>query len=140
MDAELLEAATTVRRRAYAPHSGYAVGAALRTAAGTVHVGANVENASFPEGWCAETSALGAMVAAAEAAEGRTLVEVCVIAEKIERRIVTPCGGCRQRLAEFGGPDTIVHAAAPDGDHVTYRLRELLPAAFAMEGEADARS
>jgi len=132
MKKDLIAAATGARERAYAPYSRYAVGAAVRTPSGSIHAGCNVENAAYPEGWCAETSALAAMVSAAADGE-RRIVEVCVIADKIEGRIVTPCGGCRQRLAEFGGPDTVVHAISPDGDGVTYLLKDLLPAAFAME-------
>jgi cytidine deaminase len=133
MDDELFEAALRVRGRAHAPYSNYAVGAALRTASGRVHAGCNVENASFPEGWCAETSAIAAMIASAETAAGRSIAAICVVAMPIEGRLVTPCGGCRQRLAEFGRPDTIVHVAAPDGDGLSYRLADLLPAAFALE-------
>ena len=133
MDRELFEAARRARARAHAPYSNYAVGAALRTDAGTIHAGCNVENASFPEGWCAETSAIAAMIAGAENAPNRLIAEICVVAAPIDGRLVTPCGGCRQRLAEFGRPDTIVHVAAPDGEGHSYRLAELLPAAFALE-------
>lgn len=138
MDNDLLDAAAGARERAHAPYSRYAVGAAVRTPSGSIHAGCNVENAAYPEGWCAETSALAAMVTNTSESVPR-IVEVCVIADKIEGRIVTPCGGCRQRLAEFGGPDTVVHAVAPDGDSVTYLLKDLLPAAFAMEetGESE---
>ena len=106
---------------------------AVRTAAGTVHTGCNVENASFPAGWCAETSALAAMIVANPPGPGRRIEAVCVIADKIEGRIVTPCGACRQQLSEFGSPDTVVYATSPDGDHRTFRLGELLPAAFEMD-------
>src|SRR5689334_3215980 len=99
MDEELFEAARHVRSHAHAPYSHYAVGAALRTASGKVHVGCNVENASFPEGWCAETSAIAAMVASAETAPDRSIDAICVVASPIDGRPVTPCGGCRQRLA-----------------------------------------
>jgi cytidine deaminase len=133
MDSELFEAARRVREHAHAPYSNYAVGAALRTAAGTVHAGCNVENASFPEGWCAETSAIAAMIAAAEGAPARSIAAICVVAAPIDGRLVTPCGGCRQRLAEFGRPDTLVHVAGPDGAGHSYRLADLLPAAFALE-------
>lgn len=133
MDTELFEAARRVRDRAHAPYSNYAVGAALRSEAGTIHAGCNVENASFPEGCCAETSAIAAMIAAGEGAAARTIAAVCVVAAPIEGRLVTPCGGCRQRLAEFGLPETIVHVAGPDGGGQSYRLADLLPAAFALE-------
>ncbi len=132
-DRQLFDAALAARDRAHAPYSHFPVGAAIRTAGGQVHAGANVENASFPEGWCAETSALAAMVASSEPGAGRRLAAVLVVAEPIGGRLVTPCGGCRQRLAEFGGPGVIVHVCAPDGSSQTMTLGELLPAAFALE-------
>ncbi|MCP4386235.1 MAG: cytidine deaminase [Hyphomicrobiales bacterium] len=132
-DPELFEAARSVRHKAHAPYSGFAVGTALRNEAGSVHVGCNVENASFPEGWCSETSAIAAMVAASDAPAGRRIAAVQVVAEPVEGRLTTPCGGCRQRLAEFGSPDTVVHVASPGGDlGETYRLGDLLPEGFAM--------
>ncbi len=133
MRQDLFEAASAVRARAHAPYSRYAVGAALRSDAGAAHAGCNVENAAYPEGWCAETSAIAAMVAAAPPGPGRRIAEICVVADPIEGRLVTPCGGCRQRLAEFGSADTLVHAADPAGNRRTYRLAELLPAAFMVE-------
>jgi cytidine deaminase len=135
MDRELFEAAKAVRARAHAPYSRFFVGAALRSQAGAVHAGANVENAAFPEGWCAETSAIAQMVAAAPAGPGRKIAAICVVADQIEGHLTTPCGGCRQRIAEFAGPDTLVHAADPAGNNRTFRLAELLPAAFALEGK-----
>lgn len=123
---ELLAAAAAARRHAHAPYSRFAVGAALRAESGRVFSGANVECASFPEGWCAETSALAAMVAAGE----RRLSEVLVLAEA--EAPVTPCGGCRQRLAEFGTAETLVVSAGPQGERARWRLGELLPAAFGL--------
>lgn len=133
MDEELFEAAKAVRLRAHAPYSRFLVGVALRAADGTVHVGCNVENAAFPEGWCAETTAIGRMVATAEPGPGRSLAMVCVVADKIDGRFTTPCGGCRQRLAEFGDADTPVHICGPEGLRKTFRLGDLLPAAFDKE-------
>ena len=124
--ADLFEAAKAVREHAHAPYSRFPVGAALRTASGAVFAGANVENASFPEGWCAETSALAAMVAAGE----REVAEVWVVADHHEP--VTPCGGCRQRLAEFGRAGTVVVSASPEGERGRWTLAELLPAAFGL--------
>lgn len=124
---DLFEAARLVQGRAYAPYSNFPVGAAIRAGSGVIYSGCNVENASFPEGWCAETSAIGQMISAGE----RQIVEVCVIGSV--EQIITPCGGCRQRLAEFSSPDTKVHAAGPDGIRTTYRMAELLPAAFSLE-------
>jgi cytidine deaminase len=133
MDRELFEAARAARERAHAPYSAYRVGAALRTESGAVHAGCNVENASFPEGWCAETSAIAAMIAASSIESGRRIAAICVVAEPIEGQLTAPCGGCRQRLAEFSRPDTAVHVADPDGNSRTFCLGDLLPAAFALE-------
>lgn len=126
---EMLRLAAAARRNAHAPYSGFQVGVCLRTVEGQHFAGCNVENASYPEGACAETAAIGAMVAAG----GRRIAEVLVLAEG--ERLCTPCGGCRQRLAEFAGPDTPVHVAGPDGLRRTFSLGELLPAAFALEPE-----
>jgi len=136
MDRELFEAARTVRQRAHAPYSKYLVGAAVRAADGTIYTGCNVENASFPEGWCAETSAIAAMIAASSLEPGRRIAAICVVADQIDGRFVTPCGGCRQRLAEFSHPDTAVHVANADGIGRTFRLDDLLPEAFSMEPSA----
>jgi cytidine deaminase len=123
---DLLAAAIAARERAYAPYSKFAVGAAIRTPSGAIHTGCNVENASYPEGWCAETSAIAAMVAAGE----RMIAEVVVCAES--EAPTTPCGGCRQRLAEFGRADTVVRAAGPQGERARWTLGALLPAAFSL--------
>jgi cytidine deaminase len=133
MDRELFERASEVRARAHAPYSKFHVGAALRTKAGTVFAGTNVENASYPEGWCAETSAIAHMIAAAPAGSGREIAAVGVVADRIDGRLTSPCGGCRQRLAEFAGPDTPVHISDPTGATETYTMRQLLPAAFSLE-------
>ena len=135
MRQDLFDLALTVRERAHAPYSHFSVGAALVTEAGSVHAGCNVENGAFPEGWCAETSAIAHMVAAALPGAHRRIAEICVVADRIDGRLVTPCGGCRQRLAEFGGPNTLVHASDPDGNGQTFRLADLLPAAFVLDGK-----
>ena len=121
---ELFQAARAVRLHAHAPYSGFPVGAAIRSSGGRVFVGCNVENAAFPQGQCAEASAIGAMVAAGE----RRIAEVTVVAGG--EGLCSPCGGCRQRLAEFGGPDTPVHLGGPDGVRLTVTLGELLPHVF----------
>ena len=124
---ELLRAAEAVMREAYAPYSDFPVGAALRAADGSIHVGANIENASYPQGQCAETSAIGALHAA-----GHThIAEVAVVAEKMD--VCPPCGGCRQRLAEFASANTPVHLGRPGGPRVTTTVGELLPLAFELE-------
>ena len=131
MSEELVAAAARVRERAHAPYSGFKVGAAIRTVSGRVHLGCNVENAAYPEGTCAEAGAIAAMVAAGE----REVAEVAVIAEGSDP--VPPCGGCRQKLAEFAGPDARVTLAATGGARRETTVGALLPGAFGaghMEG------
>ena len=126
----LFAAASEAREKAHAPYSNFHVGAALVDEAGRVHVGANIENASFPEGWCAATSAIAHLVMAG----GRRIASVVVVAPRIPTGgFCTPCGGCRQRLAEFGGPDIPVVCADPDGLRKNYTLGELLPGAFSLD-------
>jgi len=121
---ELFTAARAVQAHAHAPYSGFAVGAAIRTASGRIFAGCNVENASFPEGICAEAAAIGSMVSAGET----EIVEVLTIADG--QQLTTCCGGCRQRIREFGGPNTPVHAAGPEGVRRTFTLGDLLPESF----------
>jgi homotetrameric cytidine deaminase len=124
---DLIAAARAVMARAYAPYSRYHVGAALRAADGSIHVGANVENSAYPQGQCAEASAIGALVAA-----GHTRVtEVAVVAGADE--VCVPCGGCRQRLREFMPLDGTVHLCGASGAHVRATLEELLPRSFGPE-------
>ncbi len=124
---DLFEAALAVRERAHVPYSRFKVGAALRGAGGGIFAGCNVENAAYPQGQCAESSAIGMMVAAGET----RIVEAVVIGgEPGDGLLCTPCGGCRQRLREFAGPDTVVHIAGPDGARGRFTMGELLPASF----------
>ena len=111
-------------RNAHAPYSNFKVGAALRSPSGAIHVGANVENAAYPQSQCAEASAIGAMVAAGE----RAISAVAVVAEQLD--VCPPCGGCRQRLKEFAAPDTPVYLGRPGGPVQTTTMAELLPLAF----------
>ncbi|SEQ46553.1 cytidine deaminase [Thalassovita taeanensis] len=120
----LLDAARAVRENAYAPYSNFKVGAAIRGKSGAIYVGCNVENVSYPEGTCAEGGAIAAMVAAGEV----ELTEVCVIADSPHP--VSPCGGCRQKLAEFGRGNVMVRMATVDGPETTMTITELLPGAF----------
>jgi homotetrameric cytidine deaminase len=122
----LVAAAREVMGRAHAPYSRYPVGAALRAEDGSIHAGANVENAAYPQGQCAEASALGSLVAA-----GHTRVlEAAVIAGAEE--ICVPCGGCRQRLREFMPLDGHVHLCSAT-ERRTVTLEELLPLSFGPE-------
>ncbi|MFV0515111.1 MAG: cytidine deaminase [Jhaorihella sp.] len=120
----LIAAAAAVRENAHAPYSGFKVGAALRAASGAVYAGCNVENVAYPEGTCAEAGAIAAMVAAGET----ELTEVCVFADSPVP--VSPCGGCRQKLAEFGKGDVRVTMATVQGGELVMTLDELLPGAF----------
>ncbi len=122
---ELVAAARRARERAYAPYSGFLVGAAVR-ADGAIHAAPNVEIASYPLSVCAERNA----VAAAVAAGHRGIVGVAVVGSS-ETGPTPPCGGCRQVLYEFGGPDLTVIGESLDGDErVIWRLGDLLPEAF----------
>jgi homotetrameric cytidine deaminase len=123
----LVAAATEARDRAYAPYSRYHVGAALRAEDGSIHAGANVENSAYPQGQCAEASAIGVLVAS-----GRTrVVEVAVIADSDD--VCVPCGGCRQRLREFMPLDGTIHLCSASGERRTATLEELLPYSFGPE-------
>ncbi len=118
----LVEAARQAREHAYAPYSGFRVGAAIETPSGTVYAGANVENASYGATICAERTAVGNMIAAGE----RTILRVAVYAEGPS--LSMPCGVCRQVLGEFG-PNATVIAAGPSGAR-TIALAELMPLPF----------
>lgn len=120
----LMNAAREVRENAYAPYSKFKVGAAIRSASGTVYTGCNVENVAYPEGTCAEAGAIAAMVAAGET----RLTEVTVIADSPSP--VPPCGGCRQKLAEFADADVPVVLATTDGGRLETTVGDLLPGRF----------
>ncbi len=120
----LKQAAMKVRENAHAPYSKFKVGAAVRTRSGAIYAGCNVENVSYPEGTCAEAGAIAAMVAAGET----ELDEVYVVADS--PMPVSPCGGCRQRLAEFGAGHVPVIMGTLDGQEQVMTLAELLPGAF----------
>lgn len=120
----LLKAATAVRENAYAPYSRFKVGAAIRAASGAVYSGCNVENVAYPEGTCAEAGAIAAMVAAGET----RIAEVLVIADSPEP--VPPCGGCRQKIAEFAGQEVRVTLCTTDGREKVMTVAELLPGVF----------
>ena len=121
----LVRAASEAMENAYAPYSQFKVGAAVRGASGAIYAGANVENVAYPQGQCAEASALGALVTAGET----RITAVAVVAERLE--VCPPCGGCRQRLSEFGDASTPVYLGPK-----TTTLGELLPGAFDREALA----
>ena len=124
IERELLRLALEAQANAYAPYSGFPVGAALRTPSGAVFTGCNVENAAFPQGTCAEAGAIAAMAAGGERAIA-VIVTVCD-----GEMLATPCGGCRQKIREFAAAGTVVHVAGPEGIRRSYAMEELLPDSF----------
>ena len=120
----LFEAARDAMARCYAPYSKFPVGAAILADDGRVYKGANIENLAFPQGWCAECTAIGAMVMGG----GRRIVEIAVIAEKMA--LCPPCGGCRQKIAEFADRATLIHLCDENGVGRTMTMDELLPFSF----------
>jgi cytidine deaminase len=124
MSHDLFKAARDAMGKAYAPYSKFPVGAAIRAEDGKVYVGANIENLSFPQGWCAEPSAISAMIMGG----AHRIREIAVIAEKLP--LCTPCGGCRQKISEFAAPDTLVYLCDDQGVQKTVTMAELLPYAF----------
>ena len=121
---QLFAAAQKVQSQAYAPYSRFCVGAALASANGEIFAGCNVENAALPNGTCAETAAIAAMIAAGE----RRIHAILVVGQG--DLLVTPCGGCRQRIREFADQETRIHIAGPGGVRASFTLAELLPHSF----------
>jgi len=121
---DLVAKADAAAERAYAPYSNYLVGAVVRARDGREFTGVNVENAAYPEGMCAEAAAIAALVAAGK----KRVLECAVISPGPE--VITPCGGCRQKLREFAGDDVKIHLCGPDGLHRTLTLGELFPMSF----------
>ena len=120
----LLAAARAARARGSARYSGFQVGAALLDELGRIHAGCNVENAAYPQGQCAEATAIGQLILA-----GGTRILAAVVVG-VAAMPVTPCGGCRQRLREFATDDCPVWAADMLQLRAQYTLGELLPASF----------
>jgi cytidine deaminase len=131
-ETQLMDAAIKAMGRAYAPYSQFPVGAAILDESGTIHAGANVENAAYPVGNCAEASAIAAMVMAG----GSRIVKIAV-AGGDGNLLCTPCGACRQRIREFGAADTPVLVGGPDGLQRRFTLGDLLPESFGPENLAD---
>lgn len=127
MQTKLHAAAKKAMALCHAPYSKFPVGAAILADDGNVYTGANIENLSFPEGWCAETTAISHMVMGG----ARKIVEIAVIAEKLA--LCPPCGGCRQRIKEFAGPETKIYLCDDAGVRKTMTMEELLPHSFETE-------
>ncbi|MDP6474266.1 MAG: cytidine deaminase [Alphaproteobacteria bacterium] len=128
---DMIDSAAAARQHAHAPYSGFKVGACIRAESGRLYAGCNVENAAYPQGQCAEATAIGAMVAGGD----DRIAEIVVMGEG--QRLCTPCGGCRQRLSEFAGAETPVHICGPEGLRQTIALGELLPYAFIADNLED---
>jgi cytidine deaminase len=120
----LFEAARDAMAFCHAPYSKFPVGAAIRAEDGRIYKGANIENLAFPQGWCAECTAIGAMVMGG----AKKIVEIAVIAEKLA--LCPPCGGCRQKIAEFADENTRIYLCDETGAKKTLSMDELLPGAF----------
>lgn len=120
----LIEKATAAQSNAHAPYSGFQVGAAVLSSGGDIYAGCNVENAAYPLGQCAEATAIGAMIANG----GKALDGVVIMSPNDE--FCFPCGGCRQKIAEFAGDAVPVIMATRDGEIFETTVGELLPHAF----------
>ena len=127
MSHDLFEAARAAMAFAHAPYSKFPVGAAIRAEDGKIYAGANIENLSFPQGWCAEPTAISHMIMAGN----KKIVEMAVIAEKLP--LCPPCGGCRQKIAEFATARTPIYLCDEAGVKKTMTMDELLPHGFATD-------
>lgn len=127
VDNALFEAAEKIRARAYAPYSNFHVGAAILADDGNIYSGCNIENAAYPQGSCAEASAIAAMIAGG----GKRINRIYVTGPGSAP--VTPCGGCRQRIREFADLDVTVISHGVEGTPLVATLGELLPHSFGPE-------
>jgi cytidine deaminase len=123
-DNALIKAAIAAMASAYAPYSGFSVGAAIRDEHGQIHTGVNVENAAYPQGSCAEAGAIAAMIMAG----GRQITAISVAGKG--DLLCTPCGGCRQRIREFAALKTPIFIADENGFRQAFTLDTLLPHSF----------
>ena len=124
MSRDLFEAARAAMALAHVPYSKFPVGAAIRAEDGKIYAGANIENVSFPQGWCAEPTAISQMIMGG----AKRIVEMAVIAEKLP--LCPPCGGCRQKIAEFATAATPIYLCDETGVKKTVTMAEMLPHAF----------
>jgi cytidine deaminase len=126
-NAELFELAKDAMNKAYVPYSKFPVGAAILTTGGKLYSGCNVENAAYPEGTCAEAGAIASMVLGGDT----QIKDIYVIGKGDE--LVTPCGGCRQKIREFSSVDTMIHICGAEGVRKSLTMNELLPFSFGPE-------
>lgn len=121
---KLLSLARAAAANAYCPYSRFAVGAAIESDDGRFYAGCNVENISYPVGTCAEAGAIAAMIAGGS----KKIAAILIYADS--QSLISPCGACRQRIAEFGDENTPVYLASKDGIMSQSTAGELLPAGF----------
>lgn len=125
---DLVDAAIAARAKAHVPYSKFYVGAAMRDERGRVFSGCNIENAAYPQGWCAEPTAISHLIMAG----GKQITEVVVMGNG--DTLCTPCGGCRQKIREFANADVRIHCCTEEGKLIrTFTLKELLPFSFGPE-------
>ena len=127
-DEALIKAAIAARNKAYAPYSGFKVGAAILDNLGQVHTGQNVENAAYPNGICAETVAIAIMVQ-----QGGSLISKIAVSGGDGDMLCAPCGGCRQQIREFANGKTLVLIADDSQLKASFTLDALLPNSFGPE-------
>ena len=121
---KLFNLASSAAANAYAPYSQFKVGAAILSSSGNFYSGCNVENISYPVGTCAEAGAIAAMLNGGD----NKIAEILIYADS--KALISPCGACRQRIAEFASADTKIHLADKSGIKKTFTLEELLPNNF----------
>lgn len=127
----MLTLAEAAMHKSYSPYSGFKVGAVVVTSSGQAFSACNVENAAYPEGTCAEAGAIAAMIMAGE----HHIQKVYVMG--LGEGLVSPCGGCRQRIREFANEHTVVHICNPQGVRKSVTLEQLLPHSFGPEHLAE---
>ena len=121
---KLYELAKKASTKAYAPYSKFKVGAAILSSEGNFHIGCNVENISYPLGSCAEQSAISSMISSGDS----EIAKILIYADS--KNLITPCGACRQRIAEFANSETLIYLADSEGIKETHTLDEILPFYF----------
>ncbi|MEL0635544.1 cytidine deaminase [Marinomonas sp. TI.3.20] len=131
IDGVAFELAKNAMSKAYVPYSKFKVGVAIETVNGQYYSGCNVENAAYPEGTCAEAGAIAAMILDGES----QIKNIYVMGSG--SKLVTPCGGCRQKIREFASQDTLIHVCSDSEVRQSFSLEALLPHSFGPENLAE---